>query len=89
MFLRHSGVRPRALLGYTSDAMTRLTFSAQAGLVLLLCQLFVVGAFPANDPWDIEVVDSGVPATIAAGETTVARVTLGNRGTEEWRISEY
>lgn len=62
--------------------MTRLIFSTL--ILAFLCQTTVVGVVSAQDQWDIEVIDPGVPAALLTGETVIVRVTLNNRGTQDW-----
>ncbi len=62
--------------------MNRLTHTAV--ILAFLFQFAIVGALWAQDPWDVEVLDPGVPANLLTGETVVVRVTLSNRGTQDW-----
>ncbi|MEN8163013.1 MAG: LTA synthase family protein [Acidobacteriota bacterium] len=62
--------------------MTRHT--PTAFFLALLVQFAVVAALWAQGPWDVEVLEPGVPATLLTGETVVVRVTLSNRGTQGW-----
>ncbi|MCK5378395.1 MAG: LTA synthase family protein [Acidobacteria bacterium] len=68
--------------------MTRLTPAAIARLALLLCHFAAVGVLSAQVPWDVEILDSGLPATLEPGETVRVMVTVVNRGTEGWDPEE-
>jgi len=62
--------------------MTRLTLTAF--FLAFLVQFATVGVVTAQAPWDVEVVDPGVPAALLTGETVVVRITLSNQGTQDW-----
>jgi phosphoglycerol transferase MdoB-like AlkP superfamily enzyme len=53
-------------------------------VVTLLWVLCACGPLWAQGAWDVEVLDPGVPKSLGAGEKTVVRVTLVNRGSEAW-----
>jgi len=59
-----------------------------ARCVIFLCSLFFAGVLGAQGQWDVEVLDSGVPESLGAGERTVVRLTIANRGTRDWDPSD-
>ncbi|RLE27268.1 MAG: hypothetical protein DRJ65_03305, partial [Acidobacteria bacterium] len=62
--------------------MTRLIPTVT--ILFLLCQFAGIGALVAQAPWDVEVLDPGVPERTASGEEIRVRVILVNRGAENW-----
>lgn len=62
--------------------MNRPTLTAI--FLALLVHIAVVAAGSAQNPWDVDVVDSGVQGAYLTGETVVVQITLNNRGSQAW-----
>ncbi len=68
--------------GYNSPAMKHSI--PTAAILFLVCHCVGVVGLGAQAPWDVEVLDPGVPERVAAGEEVSVWVTLRNGGTENW-----
>ena len=64
--------------------MVQLVPASLTRVVVFLWTLSVCGLIWAQGSWDVDVLDPGVPKSLGAGEKTVVRLTLVNRGSEAW-----